>query len=168
MSWNICPRVDSESATKAVTCLSLQYVVVRSPVSLKKYRAWGSHRAVGSQQPRLANGHPSLLLLEPPFGAGENPWASVVGINRWFILPLPPRGKKAMSQVAFTKRRSDSLTTVTLKPRTMLISATNASRVASAEPRSASLLTVLKRKNCVTAKHASNCRLVYQQASIGQ
>ena len=65
MSHDMSSSASSESVTKAVACLPLQYVVTRSPVSLKKHGAWGSRRAVSSPQLRLANGHPSLLLLEP-------------------------------------------------------------------------------------------------------
>ena len=73
-------------------------LVARSPVSLKRQDgAWGSRRAVSSQQLRLANGHPSSALLEPTPGrpgAGENPWASKQRNHGWFVLP-PERGKQS-------------------------------------------------------------------------
>ena len=72
-------------------------VVVRSPASLNRHGAWGSHRAVSSPQIRLANGHPPLSVLEPTLletsRAGENPWASNSGNRGWCVLPRK-RGKK--------------------------------------------------------------------------
>ena len=104
MSSDMSSSVCSESATKAVTCLSLQLVVTRSPASLKRHGAWGSHRAVSSQQIRLANGHLPLSMLEPTptsfirVGAGENPWASSSGNRGWFVLPRE-RGKQTTTFV---------------------------------------------------------------------
>ena len=39
MSLEMCPRVDSETVTKVVTCLSLPLVVMRPPASLKRHEA---------------------------------------------------------------------------------------------------------------------------------
>ena len=111
-----CLRVDSESATRGSDLsVTANMLVARSHASLKrrKHWAWGSLRAVSSQQLRLANGHPSLMvILEPTLGkntrAGENPWASASEINGWFVLLL--RGsKQTKTQVARMQASSASL-----------------------------------------------------------